>query len=60
MKSLRIDAQTAQEQRSQIELELVRKQSELKYLDETSRKELSAAASEIAAAQEPEAEARQR
>ena len=56
LKSLRIDAQTAQEQRSHIELELVRKQSELKYLDETSRKELSAAASEIAAAQEPEAE----
>ncbi len=56
LKSLRIDAQTAQEQRSHIELELVRKQSELKYLDETARKELSAAASEIAAAQEPEAE----
>ncbi len=56
LKSLRIDAQTAQEQRSQIEVELVRKQSELKYLDETARKELSAAASEIAAAQEPEAE----
>ncbi|HSR07771.1 MAG TPA: chromosome segregation protein SMC [Bryobacteraceae bacterium] len=56
LKSLRIDAQTAQEQRSHIELELVRKQSELKYLDETSRKELSSAASEIAAAQEPEAE----
>ncbi len=56
LKTLRIDAQTAQEQRSQIELDLVRKQSELKYLDETARKELSAAASEIAAAQEPEAE----
>ena len=56
LKSLRIDAQTAQEQRAHIELELVRKQSELKYLDETSRKELSAAASEIAAAEEPEAE----
>jgi len=56
LKSLRIDTQTVQEQRSHIELELVRKQSELKYLDETSRKELSAAASEIAAAQEPEAE----
>jgi len=57
LKTLRIDAQTAQERRSQTELELVRKQSELKYLDETSRKELSAAASEIAGAQEPEAEA---
>ena len=50
--SLRIDAQAAQEQRAQIELELVRKQSELKYLDETSRKELNEAASAIAAAEE--------
>ena len=56
LKTLRIDAQAAQEQRSQIELELVRKQSELKYLDETSRKELNAAASEIGLAQEDEAE----
>jgi chromosome segregation protein len=56
LKSLRIDTQTVQELRSHVELELVRKQSELKYLDETSRKELSVAASEIAAAQEPEAE----
>jgi chromosome segregation protein len=54
LKTLRIDAQAAQEQRSQIELELVRKQSELKYLDETSRKELNAAASEIALMQEDE------
>jgi chromosome segregation protein len=50
LKTLRVDAQAAQEQRSQIELELVRKQSELKYLDETSRKELNMAASEVAAA----------
>jgi chromosome segregation protein len=56
LKALRIEAQTAQEQRSQIELELVRKQSELKYLDETSSKELSATASEIAAAEEGAAE----
>ena len=56
LKTLRIDAQAAQEQRSQIELELVRKQSELKYLDETSRKELNAPASEIALAQEDETE----
>jgi chromosome segregation protein len=55
LKSLRIAAQTAQEQRSHIELELVRKQSELKFLDETSRKELSAAANDIAAAEEPDA-----
>ncbi|MSV34476.1 MAG: chromosome segregation protein SMC [Bryobacterales bacterium] len=49
LKTLRGDAQAAQEQRSRIELELVRKQAELKYLDETSHKELSAGAQEIAA-----------
>jgi chromosome segregation protein len=49
LKSLRVEAQVAQEKRSEIELELVKKQAELKYLDETSRKELSAAASEVAA-----------
>jgi chromosome segregation protein len=56
LKALRIEAQAAQEQRSQIELELVRKQSELKYLDETSGKELNAPASEIAAAEEQNAD----
>jgi chromosome segregation protein len=49
LKALRVDAQAAQERRSEIELELVKKQAELKYVDETSRKELNAAASEIAA-----------
>ena len=48
LKSLRTEAHAAQEKRSEIELELVRKQAELKYLDETSRKELSAAAAEVA------------
>ena len=43
LKALRVAVQATQEQRSHIELELVRKQSELKYLDETSRKELSCA-----------------
>ncbi len=51
LKALRVEAQTAQERRSEMELELVKKQAELKYLDETSRKELNAAASEIAAEQ---------
>ncbi|HLX44342.1 MAG TPA: hypothetical protein VKR43_12945, partial [Bryobacteraceae bacterium] len=51
LKVLRIEAQAAQEKRSEIELELVKKQAELKYLDETSRKELNAAASEVAALQ---------
>ena len=55
LKALRIEAQAAQEQRAQIELELVKKQAELKYLDETSRKELNIAAAEVAA---PDDEAR--
>ncbi len=49
LKALRVEAQAAQERRSEIELELVKKQAEMKYLDETSRKELNASASEIAA-----------
>jgi chromosome segregation protein len=54
LKTLRIESQAAQERRAEIELELVRKQSELKYLDETARKELNIAASEIAASEEVE------
>jgi chromosome segregation protein len=57
LRALRIDTQTMQEQRGQIELELVRKQGELKYLDETSRKELNEGASAIAAAEEAAREA---
>lgn len=49
LRQLRLDAQSAQEKRSQVEVELVRKQSALNYLDETSRKELGAGAAEIAA-----------
>ncbi|HXP84768.1 MAG TPA: chromosome segregation protein SMC [Bryobacteraceae bacterium] len=49
LKALRIEAQAAQERRSAIELELVKKQAELKYLDETSHKELSVGAAEVAA-----------
>ncbi len=52
LRILRIESQTAQEKRSEIELELVKKQAELKYLDETSRKELNIAASEVAASEE--------
>ncbi len=48
LRALRIEAQAAQERRAEIELELVKKQGDLKYLDETSRKELNAAAAEIA------------
>ena len=52
LRQLRIDVQAAQEKRSQIELELVRKQAELKYLDETSRKELNAPLEELASGEE--------
>ena len=52
LKQLRLSVQAAQERRSQVELELVRKQAELKYLDETSRKELGLPAEELAAGEE--------
>ena len=52
LKRLRLDAQAAQENRGQIELSLVRLQSELKFLDETSRKELNAPLDELAAGEE--------
>jgi chromosome segregation protein len=52
LKQLRVNVQAALERRSQIELELVRKQAELKYLDETSRKELGIPAEELSAGEE--------
>jgi len=52
LRALRISAQAAQERRGEIELELVKKQGDLKYLDETSRKELNTAAAEIAAGED--------
>jgi chromosome segregation protein len=52
LKSLRMEAQTAQERRAELELELVKKQGDLKFLDETSRKELNVTASEVAAGEE--------
>ncbi len=52
LREMRARVSEAQENRSQIELELVRKQSELKYMDETSRKELNAAIAELAEADE--------
>ena len=48
LKALRIESQAAQEHRAEIELELVKKQGDLKYLDETSHKELTFGAKEIA------------
>jgi chromosome segregation protein len=47
LRAVRLESQTAQERRSAIELELVKKQSDLKHLDESSRKDLNTAASEI-------------
>ena len=49
LKQRRIMMQEAQEKRSQIEVELVKLQAELKYLDETGRKELNLSPAEIAA-----------
>jgi chromosome segregation protein len=60
LKGLRAAVQETQERRSQIEIDLVRKQAELKYLDETSRKELGCPVEELAAAGEesiPDADA---
>jgi chromosome segregation protein len=52
LRSLRLALQEAQERRGQIEVELVRRQAELKYLDETSRKELGEPVSAVAEGQE--------
>ncbi len=49
---MRLQLQEAQAQRAQIELELVKRQAELKFLDETSSKELNAPIAEVAGAEE--------
>lgn len=53
LKGLRAAAHEMQEKRSQVEIDLVRKQAELKYLDETSRKELGCPVEELSAADDP-------
>ncbi len=53
LKLLRAAVQEGHEKRSQIEVDLVRKQAELKFLDETSRKELNLPVAELAAGDEP-------
>jgi chromosome segregation protein len=53
LKTLRAALQEAHERRSQVEVDLVRKQAELKFLDETSRKELNCAVEELSAADDP-------
>jgi chromosome segregation protein len=50
LKTLRALLQQRHERRSEIEVELVKKQAELKYLDETSRKELNCPVEELAPA----------
>jgi chromosome segregation protein len=52
IKVIRQSVQAASEKRSQIELELVKKQAELKYLEETCRKELNTGLEDIAAGDE--------
>ena len=48
LKQLRLKVEEAREGRSQIEVGLVRLQAELKFLDETSRKELNCTVEEVA------------
>jgi len=53
LKTLRVGVQEFHEKRSQVEVDLVRKQSELKFLDETSRKELNRPVEELSAEDDP-------
>jgi chromosome segregation protein len=53
LKALRADVEAAHQKRSEIEVDLVKKQAELKYLDETSRKELDAAVEDLMPADAP-------
>jgi chromosome segregation protein len=53
LKVLRASVEEWHEKKSQIEVELVRKQAELKFLDETSRKELNVPVEELAQTDEP-------
>jgi chromosome segregation protein len=52
LKGLRVEVEAAHQKRSEIEVDLVKKQAELKYLDETSRKELNCGVDELAASEE--------
>ena len=59
LRQLRGELDAAHQKRSEIEIDLVKKQADLKYLDETSRKELNAPVDMLAQADEvlPEGEA---
>lgn len=52
LRQIRLEVQAAGEKRSLVELELVKRQSELKYLEETCRKELNASLDEMAQSEE--------
>jgi chromosome segregation protein len=52
LRRARARADEGRDKRSELEVELVRRQSELKFLDETSRKELDCPIAELAAGQE--------
>ncbi len=52
LKHLRAEVQALHDKRSQVEVDLVRRQAELKYMDETSRKELGMAVQDLAAGEE--------
>jgi chromosome segregation protein len=52
LRETRMAHQAAQERRAGIELELVKRQAEIKYLEETCRKELSASIAELTAGEE--------
>ena len=56
LKQLRAESQTAQERRSSTELMLVKKQAEMKYLEETAAKELNATPAELMASDDTEVE----
>jgi chromosome segregation protein len=53
LRAMRAGTEELHERRSQIEVDLVRKQAELKYLDELSRKDLNRPVEELAAAGDP-------
>ncbi|HWZ57146.1 MAG TPA: chromosome segregation protein SMC, partial [Verrucomicrobiae bacterium] len=59
LKTLRSEVEIAHQKRSEIEVDLVKKQAELKYLDETSQKELNIPVAELMPAEEtlPDGEA---
>jgi chromosome segregation protein len=50
LKTARQEVSLSQERRAQVELELVRRQGDLRYLDETCRKDLTVPVAELAAA----------